>query len=72
MCVVVCRQVVYVSIGSKKLYCCVSVCVVMCRQVIYVSTGSRKIGLLSVSVCRHVSVVHLGFPNLNQIYLFRL
>ena len=43
------------SIGSKKLYCRVSVCVVVCRWVIYVSTGSRKIGLLSVGVCRHVS-----------------
>ena len=43
------------SIGSKKLYCRVSVCVVVCRRVIYVSTGSRKIGLLSVGVCRHVS-----------------
>ena len=38
---------------------------------------------LCVGVCRHVSagcffvsiyvdIVHLGFPNLNQIYLFRL
>ena len=54
MCVVMCQQVVYVLIGSKKLYCRVLVCVVVCWQVISVSTGSRKIVLLSVGVCRHV------------------
>ena len=49
--IVECRCV----IGSKKLYCHVSMCVVVCRRVIYVSTGSRKTGLLSVGVCHHVS-----------------
>ena len=44
MCVVMCRQVVYVSTGSRKIG---SLCVV-CRCV-------RKIVSLCVSVCRHVS-----------------
>ena len=55
VCVVMCWQVVYVSVGSKKLFFCVSVCVGMCRQVVYVSVGSKKIVLLSVGVCHHVS-----------------
>ena len=48
------------SVGSKKLFCCVSVCVVMCRQVVYVSVGSRKIVSLCVGVCRHVSAGCVG------------
>ena len=69
MCVIVCRQVVYVSIGSKKLYCHVSVCVIVCRRVIYVSTGSRKIGLLSVGVCRRVSAGCLCVDRFKKIVL---
>ena len=61
VCVVMCWQVVYVSIGSKKLFCCVSVCVVMCRQVVYVSVGSRKI----VSLC--VGALH---PFLRDFWTF--
>ena len=54
MCVVMCRQVVYVLIGSKKI---VLLCVGVCR---HVSAGClcvdrfKKIDLC-VSVCRHVS-----------------
>ena len=43
VCVVMCWQVVYVSVGSKKLFFCVSVCVGMCRQVVYVLVGSKKL-----------------------------
>ena len=57
------------SIGSKKLYCCVSVCVVVCRQVIYVSIGSRKIVLLCVGVCRHVSAGCLCVDRFKKIVL---
>ena len=36
VCVVMCRQIVYVSVGSRKI---VSLCVVMCRQVVSVCVG---------------------------------
>ena len=55
VCVVMCRQVVYVSVGSRKI---VFLCVGMCR---HVSAGClcvgrfKKIVLLCVGVCRHVS-----------------
>ena len=54
---------VYVSIGSKKLYCRVSVCVVVCRRVIYVSTGSKKLDCcvsVCVVMCRQVVYVSVG------------
>ena len=69
VCVVMCRQVVYVSVGSKKLYCRVSVCVVVCRRVIYVSTGSKKIVFLCVGMCRHVSAGCLCVSRFKKIVL---
>ena len=59
MCVVMCRQVVYVSVGSRKI---VFLCVGVCR---HVSAGClcvdrfKKIVLSCVGVCRRVSAGYL-------------
>ena len=55
VCVVMCRQVVYVSVGSRKI---VLLCVSVCRHVSagYLCVGRfKKIVFLCVGMCQHVS-----------------